>query len=149
MNGIDEFKKLLRECRDTSFNCGEHRGPYAEYRVLDGKYRNAERACIEWVEKRVAAVNAAAAVVNNPAWAGVCDEDVVLETVLKLSTEMVLAGEACKECDGRGLVGNYRQCMGCKGTGRIRRAETVRKGTDILEKEEKGGEEQNTAADPA
>jgi hypothetical protein len=56
MSEIDEFKKLLLECGDTSFNCGDHRGPYDEYRVLEGKHRNAERACIEWAEKREARI---------------------------------------------------------------------------------------------
>jgi len=43
-----------------------------------GTERNEESA-----EKLLTALNAAVAVVNNPAWAGVCDEDVALEKALQ------------------------------------------------------------------
>jgi hypothetical protein len=54
---IDEFEKLLREYGNTSFNCGDHRGPRKEYKVLLRKVYAAERAIMEWVEKRVAVVH--------------------------------------------------------------------------------------------
>jgi hypothetical protein len=41
---------------NACFDCGEHDGPHEEYRVLLGTSLDAERACIEWVEKKLARI---------------------------------------------------------------------------------------------
>jgi len=55
---VDEFKKLLMDRSNASFDCGSYPkdGPYEEYRALLGKALDAERACIEWVEKKLARI---------------------------------------------------------------------------------------------
>jgi len=46
--------------------------------LVSGTERNAANS-----EKLLTVLNAAVAVVNNPAWAGVCDENVALEAALR------------------------------------------------------------------
>jgi hypothetical protein len=54
---MDEFKKLLHQHTQVSFACGEHRVPW-EYAKFDARQRETEGALVEWVEKRIAELEA-------------------------------------------------------------------------------------------
>jgi len=48
---LDDFRTLLVEYGNATFDCGEHEGPHEEYRALREKADAAKLACIEWVKR--------------------------------------------------------------------------------------------------
>ena len=50
---LDDFKVLLVEYGNATFDCGEHEGTLEDYRAVREKADAAKLACIEWVNRHM------------------------------------------------------------------------------------------------